>query len=367
MSNDNKKDIDELSGIETTGHEWDGLKELNNPLPRWWVWVFIATVIWSLWYFVVYPSWPVPGGATEGTSGYTQFKELAKSQKEIIDRQAAYLERFDEASFDQIMNDPELYAFAMAGGKSAFKDNCATCHGTGAEGGKGYPNLNDDDWIWGGKVDDIHQTLKHGIRVQGNLDTRISQMPAFGQDKLLKREEIDAVVDYVRNLSGHAPEGRHSGEHNPVATLQMGQQIFQQQCASCHGSDAKGDQEFGAPNLTDAIWLYGGEREDVFRTVYYARAGMMPAWEGRLDENTIKQLAVYIHELGGGVASSPDEGMREAAPLESLEYEKTEDIKIGEEPLAPQSDVPIEQEINNKADQEQAEDIPNLLDGTEHE
>lgn len=367
MSNDNhNKDIDELSGVETTGHSWDGLKELNNPLPRWWVWVWIITIIWSLWYFVVYPSWPVPGGATEGTSGYTQFKELAENQQEIIDRQARYLERFEDATLEQIMNDPELYAFAMAGGKSAFKDNCATCHGTGAEGGKGYPNLNDDDWLWGGKVDDIHQTLRFGIRAD-NLDTHLSQMPAFGQDKLLNREEIDAVVDYVRSLSGHAPENLHSAEHNPVTTLEMGQQIFQQQCASCHGANAKGDQEFGAPNLTDAIWLYGGEREDVFRSVYYARAGMMPAWEGRLDDNTIKQLSVYIHELGGGVASSPDEGLREAAPLESPEYEKTEEIDIGKEAEVPQADAPIAQEVHDNLEEEESDVVPDLLDGTEHE
>ena len=349
MSNDkhdHKKDIDEVSGVETTGHSWDGLKELNNPLPRWWVWVFLVTIIWSIWYFVVYPSWPVPGGATEGTSGYTQFKELAKNQQEIVDRQAAYLERFEDASFDQIMIDPELYAFAMAGGKSAFKDNCATCHGTGAEGGKGYPNLNDDDWIWGGRLTDIHQTLRHGIRAD-NLDTRISQMPAFGKDGLLPRGDIDAVVDYVLSLSGKETHGHEA----------HGAQVFQQQCAACHGPDAKGDHEFGAPNLADAIWLYGGEREDIFRTVYYARAGMMPAWEGRLDDNTIKQLAVYIHELGGGEAVSPDEGMREAAPLESPEYEKTEDIEIGEDAVAPQPDAPVAQDIEDNLE-EGADAVP---------
>lgn len=291
MSNDNdKKDVDDLSGVETTGHEWDGLKELNNPLPRWWVWVFLITVIWSLWYFVVYPSWPTLSGATSGTSGYSQFKELAESQQEIIDRQSAYLERFEKASFDKIMDDTELYAFAMAGGKSAFKDNCATCHGTGGEGGYGYPNLNDDDWLWGGRLEDIHQTLLHGIRVQGSFDTRLSDMPAFGKDGLLKREEIDAVVDYTLTLSGGAQK----------ASFELGQTIFQQQCASCHGADGKGLYEFGAPNLTDKIWLYGSDRGSVYETVFYSRAGMMPAWNERLDENTIRQLTVYLHQLGGG-------------------------------------------------------------------
>ena len=288
----NKKEIDEVSGVETTGHEWDGLKELNNPLPRWWVWVFIITIIWSIWYWVVYPAWPTLSGSTQGTSGRTQFVELAESQQEIIARQKNYLEKFEGSSFEQIMNDPELYAFAVAGGASAFKDNCATCHGTGAAGGHGYPNLNDDDWLWGGKIEDIYQTLLYGIR-SGHEDARISQMPAFGKDKLLTREEINHVVDYVLSLSG--------GEEQE--TNSAGQAVFQSQCASCHGPEGKGGRDFGAPNLTDKIWLYGGDRDTIFETVYYSRQGVMPAWIDRLDENTIKQLTVYLHELGGGEKS----------------------------------------------------------------
>ena len=292
MTNDNEKpnkEIDKVTGVETTGHEWDGLKELNNPLPRWWVWVWIATILWSLWYFVVYPAWPIPGGATEGTSGYTQYKELAQSQQEIVARQSAYLERFEGASFDTIMNDPELYAFAMAGGRAAFKENCATCHGTGAEGGIGYPNLNDDDWLWGGKIEDIHQTLQYGIRVQGSYDTRLSAMPAFGRDKLLSTKKINDVVDYVVAL----PEGGDLSDH-------AGYTVFQENCASCHGMDARGIHAVGAPNLTDNIWLYGGKRKDIYETVMNSRAGMMPAWGERLGDNTIRQISLYIHQLGGG-------------------------------------------------------------------
>lgn len=337
MNNDHNKDIDDITGVETTGHSWDGLQELNNPLPRWWVWVFIITVIWSIWYFIVYPSWPVSGGATEGMSGYTQYKELSESQQEIFDRQAAYLERFETADFEKIMNDPELYAFAMAGGKSAFKDNCATCHGTGGEGGNGYPNLNDDDWLWGGQMQEIHQTLEHGIRA-ANLDTRMSQMPAFGQDKLLSKNEINAVIDYVLNLSGNKTDGNEK----------IGLQIFQQNCASCHGNDAKGDHAFGAPNLTDAIWLYGGDREDIYNTVYYSRGGMMPAWRSRLDANTIKQLTIYIHELGGGEVSDdmlPDEGLANDAQPESIQYEKTQDIELGDDVELPQPEHPAAKEM----------------------
>ena len=289
MSDNKKKVIDEVSGIETTGHEWDGLRELNNPLPRWWVWVFIVCCIWSFWYFAVYPSWPVPGGATKGSSGYTQYKELAQSQQEIVARQKVYLDKFEKASFEEIMKDPALYAFANAGGAAAFKDNCATCHGSGAEGGKGYPNLNDDDWLWGGQIEDIHTTLQHGIRVANNLDTRVSQMPAFGKDKLLSTDQINQVVDYVLALS-------KGGELETMP----GHAIFQQNCASCHGADGRGLREFGAPNLADAIWLYGDKHHDVFKTVFYARGGVMPSWKNRLDENTIRQLTIYVHQLGGG-------------------------------------------------------------------
>ena len=297
MTNDNNKntdskshnEIDEFTGVETTGHDWDGIKELNNPAPRWWLWVFYVCIIWSVWYWVIYPAWPTLSGNTVGTSGYTQFKELEASQSEIVARQQVYLDRFENGSLNEIMNDPELYAFAMAGGKSMFKDNCATCHGTGASGSKGYPNLNDDDWLWGGKIAEIQQTISYGIRAD-NDDTHISQMPAFGKEGYLKSEEIDAVVDYVLSLSGS----------EATSTYEHGQTIFAEQCASCHGEDAKGLQEFGAPNLTDKIWLYGGHRADIFNTVYNSRAGMMPAWKERLDENTIKQLSIYLHQLGGG-------------------------------------------------------------------
>lgn len=295
----NDKDIDHATGIETTGHEWDGIKELNNPMPRWWLWVFFITIVWSVWYWVVYPSWPVPGGATVGTKGYTQEGALKESQQEIAARQQVYLDKFQQASFDEILNDQELYRFAMTGGAAAFKDNCATCHGAGGAGQTGYPNLNDDDWLWGGRLSDIEQTLHYGIRA-GNMDTHMSQMPAFGKDKLLGREEIEAVVDHVMFISGQTQ-----------ADNERGVQIFAQQCAACHGENGQGDREFGAPNLTDKIWLYGGDRHTVYETVYNARAGVMPAWKGRLDENTIRQLTIYIHQLGGG--EQDDMAMEEEA------------------------------------------------------
>lgn len=301
MNNDHKtetgqKEIDKASGVETTGHEWDGIKELNNPAPRWWLWVFYITVIWSVGYWVVYPAWPTISGATKGTIGWTSHKKLTADQDEIAARQEAYLHKFSSASFQDIMKDPELYAFAMAGGKTVFKDSCATCHGTGGAGAKGYPNLNDDDWLWGGTLDDIYYTIKNGIRSTGE-DTHVSQMPAFGKDGLLKADEINAVTDYVLTLSGAEKK----------ETYEQGTKIFKQNCAACHGAEGKGGRDVGAPNLTDKIWLYGDDRKTVYDIVFFARKGVMPTWSGRLDENMMKALTVYLHELGGGEADKPTE------------------------------------------------------------
>ncbi|MFN3827886.1 MAG: cytochrome-c oxidase, cbb3-type subunit III [Micavibrio sp.] len=303
MNDNDKKEIDEISGVETTGHEWDGLKELNNPAPRWWLWVFYVSVIWSIGYWVVYPAWPTISGHTKGVAGWTQFTKLEKEQADITARQQKYLDQFQNASFDEIMNNPELFAFARAGGAAAFKDNCATCHGSGATGSKGYPNLNDDDWLWGGKVEEIYQTLRYGIR-SPHENTHQSQMLAFGKDGLLKRDQVSIMTEYVLELN-KTPEA--AAEH-------PGYVIFQEKCASCHGPDGKGSREFGAPNLTDAIWLYGNSKQEIFHTIYYGRAGVMPNWQGRLDDNTIRQLSVYVHSLGGGEESELLNGT-ESAPL----------------------------------------------------
>lgn len=307
MSDNHTKEVDKLTGVETTGHEWDGLKELNNPAPRWWVWVFIVTIIWSVGYWVVYPTWPTPvgdvpaealtsgkveratTGATKGSFGWTQYDKLTEEQKEIQARQNKYLEKFEKASFEEIFKDDELHSFAMAGGKAVFKNNCATCHGSGAAGSMGFPNLNDDDWLWGGTVEDIYQTLQYGIR-SGHDESRTSQMPSFGKDGVLTGEQVNQVVDYVLSLS--SPEGAKADA--------AGATIFAENCASCHGDAGKGGRDFGAPNLTDAIWLYGGDRESVHETVFNARAGVMPFWKGKLTESAIRQVAVYVHGLGGG-------------------------------------------------------------------
>ncbi|MBU6339397.1 MAG: cytochrome-c oxidase, cbb3-type subunit III [Rickettsiales bacterium] len=282
---DQKKKVE--ASFKTTGHEWDGISEYNIPAPRWWLIVWIVCIIWSVVYWFFYPTWPIPGGNSKGSLNWSGTSQLKESQQEIEALKNVYLEKFAKSSFEQIQQDHELIEFAKNGGRAAFKENCAACHGLGAQGAKGYPNLNDDDWLWGGKIEDIYTTLKYGIR-SGHEKARSNQMPSFGLDKILNKEEIGEVVEYVMSLSGKA-------SHNA-----KGEEIFKANCVACHGAAGKGNRELGAPNLSDAIWLYGGTKEEITYTVNYAHAGVMPYWTGRLDEQTIKQLAIYVHSLGGG-------------------------------------------------------------------
>lgn len=284
--------VDPVTGQATTGHEWDGIQELNTPLPRWWLGIFYATIIWSFGYWVVYPAWPLLTDATKGVFGYATRSDITVQMNELKAQRAALAAGMAEATPEQIKADPALFQIAMAQGKAAFGDNCAACHGVGGAGAKGYPNLNDDDWLWGGSLDAIRQTVLHGIRVAGNDQTRVSQMPAFGRDGTLKREEINAVANHVRELAGLSTE--------PKANLALGRKLFADNCAACHGEDGKGNKDMGAPNLTDAITLYGMDMAPLTETITNSRNGVMPAWGGRLDEATIKALTVYVHSLGGG-------------------------------------------------------------------
>jgi cytochrome c oxidase cbb3-type subunit 3 len=285
-------EIDTVTGQSTTGHEWDGIQELNTPLPRWWLNVFYATIIWAVGYWVVYPAWPLISDATKGVIGYSSRLEIEKDMATLQTFRAGQSKGLAEASLEQIKADPTLLRIAMAQGKAAFGDNCAACHGVGGAGAKGYPNLNDDDWLWGGSLDAIHTTLLHGIRVAGDGETRVSQMPAFGRDGMLKSEEINAVANHVRQLAGLSTE--------PKADLAKGKEIYAANCAACHGDAGKGNQEMGAPNLTDAISLFGMDMASLTETIANSRNGVMPAWKGRLDATTIKALTVYVHALGGG-------------------------------------------------------------------
>jgi cytochrome c oxidase cbb3-type subunit 3 len=283
-----EKNKENKNALKTTGHEWDGISEYNIPAPRWWLIVWVICIIWAVIYWVFYPTWPIPGGHTKGVLNWSEQSQLAETQIEITAKKAALLERVSKMTLQEIQKDPELMKFALNVGRSAFKENCAACHGSDAAGSKGFPNLNDDDWLWGGTVDQIQQTLQYGIR-SGHDKTRSSQMPSFGLDKILTKDEISDVVEHVISLA-----------KNDKFKNQKGEKIFAANCASCHGANGEGDRSIGAPNLSDAIWLYGEERPEITFSVTLAHAGVMPYWLGRLDDNTIKQLALYVHSLGGG-------------------------------------------------------------------
>lgn len=293
---DHETERDAHSGTQTTGHEWDGIKELDTPLPRWWLYVFYACCVWAVVYMIFMPAWPaLPGmsGDSDHTRGLRDHSERANVAAAVAELHAARADGFaalEGASIADIENDPELLRFTLAAGDAVFGDNCATCHGTGAQGFVGYPNLNDDIWLWGGSYEDIRTTIRFGIRAEHD-DTRYSQMPAFGREGLLNRGQIADVADYVLSLGG--------GEADADA-VSRGGEIYASQCASCHMADGTGDRSQGAPNLTDRDWLYGGEREQVIASIFRGPYGVMPAWEDRLDETTINALAAYVFLLGGG-------------------------------------------------------------------
>jgi cytochrome c oxidase cbb3-type subunit 3 len=285
-----KVEKDAITGVDTTGHEWDGIKELNKPLPKWWLYVLYATILWSGVWWVLYPSWPGVSGYFGGILGYDQREAFAERVGEAGAQRAAFLERLQGAGLADIASDPELMSIAYSGGEAAFADNCAPCHGLGGAGQGFYPTLADDAWIWGGSLDAIHQTILYGVR-SGHPDARLNEMPAFGALGMLTREQVSDVAEYVLQISGQ--------EHDEAAA-QRGGAIFAEQCAACHGESGEGSQDLGAPDLSDQLWLYGGTKRDIVQQIHAPRHGVMPAWTGRLDPETIKSLAIYVHALGGG-------------------------------------------------------------------
>jgi cytochrome c oxidase cbb3-type subunit 3 len=284
-----KGEIDDVTGVRTTGHEWDGIRELDNPMPRWWLYTFYVTVAFAVLWWILYPSWPSRTGYLGGILGSDQRVDVAERMAAAREAQAAWRDRIDAASPAEIMADPDLLAFAGAGGQAAFDINCAPCHGLGGAGQGFFPTLADDDWLWGGTLDDIETTIRHGIRNAEDPDARASEMPAFAG--VLDRAQTDQVVAYVLSLGGREADAEK---------VAAGEAVFAESCAACHGEDATGMAELGAPNLTDAIWLYGGEPAQIAAQIRQPRMGVMPPWHGRLDEATIKMLTTYVHALGGG-------------------------------------------------------------------
>ncbi|MBX9741650.1 MAG: cytochrome-c oxidase, cbb3-type subunit III [Beijerinckiaceae bacterium] len=286
-----KNMVDAHTGMSTTGHEWDGIRELNTPLPRWWLWMLYATIVWAFGYMIVYPAVPLVASYTTGVFGWSSRGAVTQELAALGEQRAPMVAALSKATLPDIEKNPTLLAFARAQGKAAFGDNCAGCHGAGGGGGKGYPNLVDDEWIWGGTLDDISQTLTYGIR-STDPKARVGNMPAFGADGLLKPTEISLVADYVRSLSSLPLEGKPD--------LKAGAKVFEENCSACHGAEGKGMQELGAPNLTDQIWLYGSDKATIVEGLHKGRGAVMPHWGDRLDAGTIKALAVYVHTLGGG-------------------------------------------------------------------
>lgn len=286
-----EKEVDAVTGVETTGHDWDGIRELDNPMPRWWLWTFYATIAFAAVYTVLYPAWPLVNSATTGLLGWSSRADLRTEISQVdmlnVDRETA----IQTTAVSKIAASPELRQYAVAAGRAAFKVNCVQCHGSGAQGGPGYPNLNDDAWIWGGTVDEIFHSIQHGIRYGADDETRFSEMPAFGRDGILDRGQIADIAWYVRQLSNQEAD---------AAGAERGAPLYADNCAACHGETGEGVRELGAPRLNDAIWLYGSSHAEIASQIAVPRHGVMPGWGDRLGEATVKELAVYVHSLGGG-------------------------------------------------------------------
>ncbi|MCP8936984.1 cytochrome-c oxidase, cbb3-type subunit III [Alsobacter sp. SYSU M60028] len=283
--------LDSVTGTATTGHEWDGIRELNTPLPRWWLWLFYMCIVWGIGYVIAYPAWPMVSSYTKGVLGYASRDQIEVDLAALRNQRSGLVSQIEATPLADIEKNPQLLTATLQIGKQAFGTNCSPCHGTGGAGSVGFPNLNDDQWLWGGTLDQIQQTITHGIRNE-SPDSRQGNMLAFGKDGTLSKTDIPIVAAYVVSLSGRKPEGAHD--------LAKGKQIFAENCAVCHGDDGKGNPELGAPNLTSGLYLYGGDQKTIEETITNGRGGVMPVWTGRLDPTTIKILTVYVHSLGGG-------------------------------------------------------------------
>ena len=277
--------------VGSTGHSWDGITEYDNPMPRWWLWTFYATIVWAIGYLIAYPAIPLVNGATQGLLGTSFRKEVAAEIQRFDEANAPIQARMTEVALQDIPDDAELSNYAMNAGGAVFRTWCAQCHGSGAAGAPGYPNLLDNVWLWGGSLEDIHLTIRHGIRDPQDPDTRYSEMPRFGADGLLERQQITQVVDHVLALAD-LPHSATSAE--------SGAEVYADFCAACHMDDGTGDRDQGAPDLTDAVWLYGSDRETVTRIVTEGPFGVMPAWSSRLSDADIRAVTAYVHALGGG-------------------------------------------------------------------
>lgn len=283
---------DPVTGRMTTGHEWNGIEELDTPIPRVVLFFLVTSTLFAIGYWLLMPAWPLGWTYTKGLLGIDQREVVAQQVREAAAERARWTSRIADASFAEIAADPALMRHVRDTGRTLFSDNCAVCHGSEGKGGPGFPNLAGGSWLWGGSPEAIAETIRVGINDTAK-ETRTSQMMAFGRDGLLQREQVLAVAAYVRSLSGQtlsAPD---------QARLPAGKEVFDGNCVACHGPDGKGLQDLGAPDLTDAHWIYGGDVNAVFSSVQNGRVGHMPSWEGRLSPTEIKLLALYVGALPG--------------------------------------------------------------------
>lgn len=294
-----ERERDEATGTDMTGHEWDGIRELDTPLPRWWLNIFYASIVAAIVFWVLMPAWPLINGYTHGLLHYSDRRNVAADIQALQHTRAPMYARLAHTSPAELARDPQLQQFARAAGESAFAENCVACHQAGGAGAPGYPNLADDVWLWGGTLSDIDQTIRVGIRSE-NPQTRTSQMPSFGRDNLLTAQQIHDVTEHVISISSAAAR-----LHPDLAAASRGAVVFHEQCAACHGASGQGDRSVGAPSLQDDVWLYGGTRDEIRRQIELGRGGVMPTWQNRLDPGTIRALALYVHDLGGGEPDNP--------------------------------------------------------------
>nr|CAD6436070.1 cytochrome-c oxidase, cbb3-type subunit III [Rhizobium sp. Q54] len=286
------EEVDPVSGRKTTGHEWNGIKELDTPVPRGVLIFLVVTHLFALLWWILMPTWPVGTTYTKGILGTDQWQRIEEEMAQSQAARAQWTNAIETMSFDEIIADENLMQFVRDSGRQLFGDNCAACHGMDARGAANYPDLTDDDWLWGGGPENIAETLRVGINT-AHEETRVAQMPAFGRDQMLERAQVRQVALYVRSLSH--PE---TSTPDNAEALQAGREVFLTNCAACHGEDATGSRDVGAPNLTDDYWLYGGDMQTLVTSIHGGRQGHMPTWDERLSESEIKTLALYVNDLG---------------------------------------------------------------------
>jgi cytochrome c oxidase cbb3-type subunit 3 len=285
---------DPHTGYLTTGHEWNGIKELNTPVPRLVYFFLIATALFSIGYWILMPAWPIGTTFTRGLLGIDQRTSVEADLQAATAERKAWSEQIEAKSYDDIGRDSELMRVVRQAGQTLFRENCAACHGSNAQGGKGYPALTTTSWLWGGDPETLAETIRVGIN-SAHKDSRVSQMMAFGRDGILKRDEVEDVVAYVRSLSD-----QKVARDTPTPRLDAGKALYAANCVSCHGDEAAGKTDVGAPDLTDRAWIYGGDLQSVYSTVWNGRQGKMPAWEERLSAVDRKILALYLTDLTRG-------------------------------------------------------------------